>query len=428
MNNILRDISIVYAFFHTLIMFAALFESRYSRKKTLALTLSTMLPLIVVNILIVFLVPSTGYTLLLLTCVVPSLVFFWFIAKHRGGRYLFTFCLADTLWLEILYITAILDYYMGGTQVFMLISRLVLYPLMEFVLWKFIRPVYLEVQNSISKGWYIFSTISAIFYVLSLFTCFYPDIITNRPEYIPPFLLLLILIPTIYLHIFSTLLYQLRHHDTVQRENILTLQVEHLRARLDQFAVSNERFKEERHDFRHKLRTLATLAEKGELDELKKLSGEFADTIYDPQAERYCDAKVIDAVLSSYLYWAKVKGVSVSTRISLPDPVPVNETELATVLANAIENAINACEKQPEGKRSLEIQILNAPCFMLQVKNSFDGVIAFDDKGIPISPNNDHGFGTRSIVAFCKKNRASYDFKADEKYFYLRIVFNNRPD
>ena len=423
--TILKDISVLWSLPQTLVMFALLFESRYPRKKTVILSLSTMLPLLAVNYFIYTLIDGAAFVAMLGTCVLPSLIFFWFLAKHRDGRFLFTFCLSDTLWLEIIYVTNILDHFIGSSHVFMLVSRLILYPAIELFLWKLVRPIYLSMQNSVKKGWYMFSAIGAIFYVMMLLSMSVPTMIMERPVYLPAFVLQLVLMPVVYAHIIVTLRRQQQLHETEANENILQLQVTSLRSRIDEFSAANELLKEERHDFRHKLRTLAALAESGQNDELKRLAGEYAEAMPERNVETYCNLPVLDAVLSSYLGWAQRRGIETGARLSLPKELPVNEAELATVFANAIENAIHACEKLPEGQRSIDIQVLTEPCFMMQVKNSFDGVIAFDDEGVPISRSREHGFGTRSIVTFCEKYGAFYEFKAVEKFFYLRIVFSD---
>ena len=58
-----------------------------------------------------------------------------------------------------------------------------------------------------------------------------------------------------------------------------------------------------------------------------------------------------------------------------------------------------------------------------QISNRFDGVVEFDKDGLPISRQEGHGFGTRSIAAFCEKYGAFYEFKATRDTFYLRITF-----
>ena len=113
------------------------------------------------------------------------------------------------------------------------------------------------------------------------------------------------------------------------------------------------------------------------------------------------------------------------TKLVFPDILPVDEAELATVFANALENAIHACEQQESKERSIEITSIVEPCFMFQIKNSFTGTIAFNEAGIPLSSKKGHGFGTHSIATFCDKNHAYYEFKTQGTEFLLKIIFSD---
>ena len=230
--------------------------------------------------------------------------------------------------------------------------------------------------------------------------------------------------PVFYIHIFATLRHQYKLYETQQQDSILQVQVASLRSRIDEFSAANELFHEERHDFRHKMHTIAALAEKGDLDAIVQTAKDYVQTLTERSLERYCDHRILDVVLASYLEWAKRKGIRVATKLTFPEVLPVNETELATALANALENAIHACEKVDASERYIEVKSIIHPCFMVQVRNSFDGTIAFDEEGIPLSAKKGHGFGTRSIVTFCNKYGTFYEFKADEKDFTLLLMFN----
>ena len=420
----LKDFSVLWSLLHTLLLFLLLFESRYPRKKTLILSLATMLPLILVNTVIFLVIGAERYmTALLLTCSLPSLIFFWFLAKHRDGRFFFTFCMVDSIILEIIYITNILDFYLGNTYIFMFAARIVCIPLLELLIYKKLRPIYLSVQQSVKKGWYVFAAISALFYVAMTLSVSYPTMITSRPAYLPAFVLYLVLLPVIYIHILSTLRNQQRLHEMSEQDNILRVQVSNLTARMEEFSAANEKFRTERHDFRHKMQVIVGLIEHGEYDKLREVVLNYHETIRETAVKRYCNSAVIDAVLSSYLQKAESKGIRVSVALSFPEPLPVDEAELATVFANAIENAIHACEKLDADKRQIDVKVLTSPRFMLQISNSYDGAVEFDENGTPVSREEGHGFGTRSIVAFCNKNKAFYEFKADSERFRLRISF-----
>lgn len=420
----LRAFSLLWSMVHTLVLFLMLFESRYPKKKMRAITFSTMIPLIAVNTVLTFLVDAdTMGVLMLLTLSLPSLIVFWFLAKNRDGRFFFTFCLVDTVVLEIIYITAIIDFYVTpDTNILMFATRLVIYPILEWLIYKKIRPIFLEVQNQVKRGWYVFAVIGALFYVLMTLVINRPTIITSRPEYLPAAILLFILIPVIYIHIFVTLIAQQKFHDVAEQENILKLQVHNTSARIEELAAADEKFREERHNLRHKMKIITNLVETGQYDELRKLMVQYNDNLRETQVKRYCKNAVIDAVLSTFIKSAESKGITVNVGVAFPEPIPINETELATVFANAIENAIHACEKLENGQpRVIDIKVLSTPQFMVQISNSFNGNVEFDDNGIPVNREHDHGFGTRSIAAFCNKYGAYYQFQATADKFTLYL-------
>lgn len=422
--TILKDISVLWSLLHVLVMFALLFESRYPRKKCVRMTVITMVPLLLVNFFIYLVLgPEGALGVLLLTATVPSLIFFWILAKHRDGRFLFTFCLCDTLWLEVMYLTNIFDFYFGNSYVFMFVARLVVYPVIEWIFWKKLRGPYLKVQNNVKKGWYIFTAIGAIFYVATVLSMSVPTMIMERPEYLPAFLLLLLLMPVLYLHIFHTLHNQQKFYEVTEEENILRVQVSNMASRTAQFSAANEQFRLERHNFRHKMQVIAGLVDRENYEELRSLVEEYRDSMKDTVVKQYCSHLVMDAMLASYIQQAESKGIAVKTSLAFPEILPVPEPELATVMANALENAIHGAETVGNGQKNIDVKVLTEPRFMMQIRNDFDGTVVFDENGVPLSSREDHGFGTRSIVAFCNKYNGLYEFKTDDKTFSMRLVF-----
>ena len=422
----LREISLLWSMIHTLVMFMLLFESRYPRRKTMVLSLATMLPLIAANTVLAFILPADKMaTAMLLTLSLPSLIVFWILAKNRDGRFFFTFCLVDTVVLEIIYITQILNFYITPTSyIFMFAVRLLIFPLIEWFVFKSLRGMYLDVQKTTKQGWGSYAAIGAIFYVLMILMMNKPNAITSRPAYYPAMVLVFILIPAIYGNIISTLRRQQRMYELQEQENILRLQVNNITARVDDLALADERFRQERHNLRLKMRVIATFAQNHKYEELDMYIQEYLDTVQRTQIKRYCKNAVIDAALSAFIQNAENRGIRVEVGFDFPDPIPVDATELATVLANAIENAINACERMGEGEeRFIDIKVLSNPSFMIQIKNSFSGKVEFDEDGIPVSCEEGHGFGTRSMVAFCEKHNAFYQFMAKDHEFTLYLNF-----
>ena len=421
----LKEISLVWSMLHALVIFILLFEPRYSKKKSGFLVGLTMTPLIIANLFIAASLSAEQMGMaLLVTLSLPSLVVFWILAKNRDGRFFFTFCLVDTIVLEIIYITQILNHYISPeSDLFMFLVRLLAFPLLEWLIFKKVRTEFLEVQRHTKEGWGIFAIIGALFYFLMSLVINYPTSVLTREEYLPAAALLLVLIPIIYVHIILTLRRQQTLHEIREQDHILRLQVDNLTARMEEFSSADEKFRMERHDFRHKLNTLASLIQAGRHSECLPLLEEYGEALGKTGLTRYSSHAVLDAVLSNYIQKAQHKGIAVNLGLAFPEVLPTNEAELATAMANALENAIHACEKVEPEKRYIDIKVLCRPGFIIQIANSYTGDVEFDQNEIPISREQDHGFGTRSIAAFCQKNGGFYQFQADGERFTLYMNF-----
>jgi hypothetical protein len=422
---VLQDISLLWALLHTLVLFLLLLEPRYSVKKTRIICIATMLPLLVVYAIITITMDtkSLGLPLAVLFSL-PSLILFWIFAKNRDGRFFFTFCLVDTITLEIVYLTQILNSFISPhTHLFLFISRLIIPLLLEWVIYRYLRDGYIETQKHTKNGWSYAATVTAIFFVLITLTMTYPTVITDRPDQLPAAILLLILVPIIYLHLLATLHRQHKTYEMAEQKNLLALQVSNLTSRMTEYSAADERFRIERHNFRHKLKTIASLIKTEQYEECLTLLSEYEEALDKTRIKRYCQHTVLDAVLSSYIKKAQDKGIALNMGFAFPDVIPMSETELATAIANALENALNACEAVEPDKRFIEIKVLSHPRFMIRIANSYVGEIEFDENEIPINRHEDHGFGTRFIAAFCHKNGGFYQFRADGECFTLYLNF-----
>ena len=107
----------------------------------------------------------------------------------------------------------------------------------------------------------------------------------------------------------------------------------------------------------------------------------------------------------------------------------MDAAELSTVFANAIENAIHACSRQAPGTdKRLEIHCVSAPQFLVEIANTYDGTVEFDEKNLPMAREPGHGIGTLSISTFAKKYGALLDYKAEAGMFRLRLLINNKDE
>ncbi|HEY5585752.1 MAG TPA: ATP-binding protein [Ruminiclostridium sp.] len=97
--------------------------------------------------------------------------------------------------------------------------------------------------------------------------------------------------------------------------------------------------------------------------------------------------------------------------------------DLCVILSNAIENAVNACKRIPIANDRI-IRIIcktkNDKLF-IQIANSYEGTIIFVDD-MPISIEENHGLGTKSIAAVAQKYGGVYSFTTEDEVFKTSII------
>jgi sensor histidine kinase regulating citrate/malate metabolism len=108
---------------------------------------------------------------------------------------------------------------------------------------------------------------------------------------------------------------------------------------------------------------------------------------------------------------------------ALPDSLTFSDTELCSLLSNALENAINACEKIPDSnKRHIKLHMFsknNKLC--IDIRNSYNTEPVFD-QGIPVSKEPGHGFGTKSMARIVEKHKGIYRFSVKDGLFIFQVT------
>lgn len=419
--TILRDLSVLWSLFHILILFMLLYRSRYPRKKTLILTGTTMGIVIFVNVAGVSLYGAEVMgKVFILTCTLPSLLFFWFVSKDRNGRFFFTFCTADTVALWIIAVTNVVDFYFGGEQyVLMFVGRLVLFPLLEWAAVRYLRKPYLELQEEVPDGWGIFAGMTALYYILLAVMANFPVIITGRPQELPAFLLILVLMPMTYAIIFSALYRQLLLFRKQQSERSLQEQKITLEAQLD----NQQRVRRMKHDMKGHTITLSGLLAAGKVEEAQNyLKG--VETEMDTLPRLYCANPYINAVLVWYDQIFREMGAECSMQIQVGEE-ELPYMELCQILSNGLENVRNAVRELKENERKLSVQMKYSRSYLLlRIRNRCRRDLKVEKGTIPATDKEgrDHGFGLKTIQEMAKRLDGEMFCYTEDGEFVLDVM------
>lgn len=425
-STVLRELSVFWSLLHILILFILLYRSKYSKKKTLVLTGIFMGPLVFLNVIgLTILGNEKMGQMFVLTCTIPSLFFFYLISKDQKWRFLFTFCLADTVAYWVMIVTNLLDYYLGKEQcVLMLISRLLLFPLIEWVAYHILRKPYLELQESVSKGWGIFTAMVALYYLLLIVMANFPTIITKREEYMPALLLVLVLMPLTYATIFVSLYRQLLLYRKRQSERIWQEQKIHLEAQLD----SQQNLRKLQHDLKAHTITLSGLLVSGKIDEAQSYMW---DMVYDMDAslQQFCANPYLNSVFSHFSQRFKKLEMELELDLKIGDE-ELPYMELCQILSNGLENAWDASSELPSDKRKISLQMrYNKDYLVIRMKNRCKNNLCIEEGNLPKSTKGgaEHGFGLRTIQEAARKLDGEMTCYTKKGMFILDVMIHIEP-
>ncbi|MCB6364793.1 GHKL domain-containing protein [Intestinibacillus massiliensis] len=214
-----------------------------------------------------------------------------------------------------------------------------------------------------------------------------------------------------------------RMAENQSKADMLAMQVSALRRQAAAIHAGETRLATIRHDTRFYMQNIGALLQDGKPEEALRFVQQYDESILATRRRRWCENTTLDAILSLYLEQAEQEGVAVSARLDIPEDLPVDIVELSTVFANAIENALTACRRQPEGAaRRIELNAVTEPQFAVEIANTFSGQVRFGRDGLPVTDQPGHGFGTRSIAAYARKHGASLHYKAKDGMFRLYLL------
>ena len=142
--------------------------------------------------------------------------------------------------------------------------------------------------------------------------------------------------------------------------------------------------------------------------------------------ETFCDAPLVNAAISIHFRRAEEIGIKIRHKIDLPAQFATDESDLAVLLSNLLENAINASKRQPFDARELSLIIRHdGSQYVLEISNRYDFPIKIGDNGLPYTAAIGHGFGMASLELFAKKYDAFINFEHEKNFARLSLYWRD---
>ena len=93
--------------------------------------------------------------------------------------------------------------------------------------------------------------------------------------------------------------------------------------------------------------------------------------------EIYCRNQVINALICYYASQARRHKIRFEAQADYPEQCPVSDTEVTVILGNLLENAVEACLREKNGKCSIRLRIFrkNKSSLVFLTDNTCSGTV-----------------------------------------------------
>ena len=332
-------------------------------------------------------------TLLPVTAYLPAI-----LAVHvlSGSNFLQTVSVWSAgalLNFTLLFLQKLLNLWLPRYTVVLVLAAAILLCVLEF---RFLRRPYRAYVLENSSGWLLLSFPTVMLFLLF---SYWANTVTD------PVLLMLILLTA--LSLLAVMAWGLVSAGTLRwtaaAEQAARAQLERQRREYEELREKLDQGRRYHHDMRHHFQVLEGLFSEARSQEGLEYIGALSGQLSELAPEICCANVTVNALLRSYLSQARASGCQTEVRANIPQDCPVDEIDLCVILANGIENAIHACQKN-EGTEDKWIKISAVVhengVTTLKIENPCREEIVFGPDGLPkVKPSQEHGIGLKNVKA-----------------------------
>lgn len=414
-------IYLYFTFFGFVIAFS-LTESRYSTAKTRWIEGGAIVFFVLLeSILYPFLDPARFRQLYFFTAHLPCFLLVWLLSKKRDARILFILLTAIMYSSLTLHITSVVTLSANNSAAVMALTLVCITAAIGCFTAFYFRPIFFQVIDHLKNIWWLLIALLAAYFIINMFLIpvfIGEDKLINLTKI---FMTLVIIVVFVLICVMFAI--QQKKNQIQQDADLLNAQYSALHTKITAAREAEEKIRIERHDMRHKLKTIAALLCEGKTEEAMTYLTAAEHRLDEIQPQQYCTNIILDAVLAYYCAQANASGIAIDTHVALSNHLPVDSGALSIAVANALENAIHAAAKCPKGTGKIWVKGIMHPTLMIEIANTYHTQPSFDKNGLPVTDRQGHGLGIRSIAAFCKQSNAACQFSAAQGIFKLHIYF-----
>lgn len=218
-----------------------------------------------------------------------------------------------------------------------------------------------------------------------------------------------------------------KQNDIINKQKQYEIQLSSQAKHLDDILVNQEALRKFRHDIINHLTAIAGYFNNNDCEEGLKYITDISNIVTSDRQSVKTGNIAFDAIINTKKALADSKGIEFDVNVQIPAKLPVDAADICIVFGNAVDNAIEACEKLPKEERKISLTVAYEDSDILcKLTNS---VANFGDSHELKTHKKDkinHGLGIENIKASLAKYNHVFQIDNNGKEFVLEfIIFGN---
>ena len=221
---------------------------------------------------------------------------------------------------------------------------------------------------------------------------------------------------------------KINQKNTEETENkLLKLSLEQQSEMLDKIKVQYDNLSEMRHNYIHELAYIQGVLNEKDYD---KLDSYLKEKLSSEKLKGYnyifTSNKIIDSVINYKFSVAESRGISVVCTLTA-DISEQYEHDVSIILANLLDNAIEASEKLSNEKPEIILNISEiSGYYSIVVKNRISSSVIADNQKLSTTKadKHNHGYGLKSVKMLAESHNGMVDIYEKDGFFIVNTLLN----
>ena len=269
----------------------------------------------------------------------------------------------------------------------------------------------------------LFGSLPCTYYIFDYATTVYSDALYSGAVAINEFLpTVLIVFYILFLPAFHVQT-QRRSHAEMER-SLLEVELEQSQQEMDTIREAETQAAVYQHDMRHHLNMIGGLLTSGQTQQAQDYIRRVQSDVEAITPRRFCENETVNLLCASFAQKAQRAHVELCVDARVPSELSISDTELCSLLSNALENALHAAVRCREAGQGAFIETTGhekGKKLFLQITNSCLPDVQFRE-GVPVTDRTGHGLGVRSICAISERYSGLTSFAAKDGQLTLRVM------